>query len=60
MNALEKLEEKIIQFKNSYDALKEENAKLTIDLENSELELLQKEEQIEAVIKKVETLLSQV
>ncbi len=60
MNALDKLEEKIGQFKNSYDALKEENTKLKVDLENAELELLQKEEQMEAVIQKVEALLSQV
>lgn len=60
MNALDKLEEKIEQFRNSYRTLKEENAQLRIDLEQASKELQLKEEQVEAVIQKVEALLSQV
>jgi len=60
MNALDRLEEKIQNFKNSYDNLKEENIVLKTNLENAQLELLKKEDQIEAVIQKVEALLSQV
>ncbi len=60
MNALDRLEETILNFKTSYDKLKEDNTILRTKLDSAELELLKKEEQIEAVIQKVEALLSQV
>jgi predicted nucleic acid-binding Zn-ribbon protein len=60
MNALDRLEEKIKTFKDSYDKLIEENIALKTNLENAQLELLKKEDQIESVIQKVEALLSQV
>ena len=72
MNALERLQEKIEQLKNSYNGIKEENGNLKAKLEESSqgqseqqntidllrYELEEKDREIEEIILKVEALLS--
>ncbi|PHS41020.1 MAG: hypothetical protein COB07_03245 [Sulfurovum sp.] len=72
MSALQKLQEKIEEWRVDHEGLKSENAQLKVELENSSgaqgekdmlieslrNELREKDEEIEKIITQVETLLS--
>lgn len=58
MTALQKLQEKIEQWRVAHEAIKSENATLKVELMATKKELEDKDNEIEKIIAQVETLLN--